>query len=121
MSTTSEGSGSSSRRRRRNERGSPGQKRRGAEGGTTLEQLDAADQVTPRDLATAQDFWIYWGTPLLKALLDAKSGGRKRGTRSSGVPGARGESEPKVSAFATQKARNLSRSRAVLDTFRGKV
>jgi len=35
-----------------------------------LEQLDAAAQVTPRDLAAARD---YWGTPLLNRLLHAEA------------------------------------------------
>ena len=37
------------------------------------ETLDAAAQVTPQDLAASQEFWRYWGTPLLKAMLDAEA------------------------------------------------
>jgi hypothetical protein len=38
----------------------------------TPEQLDAAAQVTPEDIAAARVFWSYWGTPLLNAMLDAE-------------------------------------------------
>jgi hypothetical protein len=39
----------------------------------TPEQLDAAAQVTPADLAAAREFWAYWGTPLLNAMLSAEA------------------------------------------------
>ncbi len=37
------------------------------------EQLDAAAQLTPEDIAAAQEFWSRWGTPLLNAMLNAKA------------------------------------------------
>jgi hypothetical protein len=39
----------------------------------TREKLDAASQVTPKDLAAAQVFWAYWGTPLFNAMLNAEA------------------------------------------------
>lgn len=42
------------------------------------EHLDAAAQVTPQDLAAAQEFRSYWGTPLLNALLNAEADPRKQ-------------------------------------------
>jgi len=41
--------------------------------GRTPAQLNDAAQVTPQDIAAAQEFWAYWGTPLLNALLDAEA------------------------------------------------
>ena len=38
-----------------------------------LEELDVAAHVTRQDLAPARDFWAYWGTPLLDALLNAEA------------------------------------------------
>jgi hypothetical protein len=37
-----------------------------------VEQLGAGAEVTPQDLADAQAFWAFWGTPLFRALLDAE-------------------------------------------------
>lgn len=42
---------------------------------SSREDLDAAAQVTPEDLAAAREFWSYWGTPLFNAMLKAKAGG----------------------------------------------
>ena len=39
----------------------------------TPERLDAAVQIRPEDLAAAQEFWSYWGTPLFNALLKAEA------------------------------------------------
>lgn len=39
----------------------------------TPEHLDAEAQVTPQDLAAAQEFWMHWGTPLLNAMLNAEA------------------------------------------------
>ena len=41
--------------------------------GRTPAQLNDAAHVTPRDIAAAQEFWAYWGTPLLNTLLDAEA------------------------------------------------
>ena len=38
---------------------------------------DAAAEVTLQDLAGAQAFWAFWGTPFFRALLDAKPESRR--------------------------------------------
>ena len=42
------------------------------------EQLDAAPQVTPEDLEAERTFWAYWGTPVFRAMLNAKAEPEKR-------------------------------------------
>ena len=36
-------------------------------------------EITPDDIAAAQKFWRFWGTPLFNALLDAAKQGRELG------------------------------------------